>query len=174
MWLPSRVAGGTINLHSSRDQTLPKLFLANPWAIDFERASGEGYVVSAASDVLVKISLDDNGVPSVVSVPAEGDTTRVLTIAVGQNPRGVAVNNADTRAYVTNYISKDVSVVDLTQAPEVEIARLESAAPPAAGSDAERFLLGNYLFNTSRGSLTKAAERMSSEGWPVQAAIRMG
>src|SRR5512138_1501986 len=75
----SELPGGTINLQAAvKTQTFkPKLFLANPWAIAFKHASNDGYVVSAASDVLAKISLDGNGVPSVVAVPADGDTTRV-------------------------------------------------------------------------------------------------
>lgn len=164
----SELAGGTINLHAAvKAQTFtPKLFLANPWAIAFKHNANEGYVVSAASDVLVKITIDDNGVPTVVSVPADGDTTRVLTIDVHKNPRGIVINNADTRAYVYNFISKDVSVVDLTASPEVELARVQSADLPAAGSDAAKFLAGNELFHSSRGEFDEGvAERMSNEGW---------
>jgi YVTN family beta-propeller protein len=164
----SELANGTINLHEAvKNQTFkPKLFVANPWAIAFKHGSNDGYVASAASDVLVKVTLDDNGVPSVVTVPAEGDTTRVALIDVGKNPRGVVVNNADTRAYAMNYISKDVSVIDLTAAPEAEIARIQSADLPAPGSEGEKFLLGNELFNSSRGEFDEGvAERLSSEGW---------
>jgi YVTN family beta-propeller protein len=164
----SELAGGTINLHAAvKAQTFtPKIFLANPWAIAFKHASDEGYVVSAASDVLVKVTLDANGVPSVVTNPAEGDTTQVALIDVGKNPRGIVINNADTRAYVMNYISKDVSVIDLTASPEAELARVSSADLPAPGSDAEKFLLGNELFNSSRGEFDEGvAERLSNEGW---------
>ena len=164
----SELAGGTINLHAAvKAQTFkPKLFVANPWAIAFKHASNDGYVVSAASDVLVKITLDANGVPSVVTNTAEGDTTQVTHIDVGKNPRGVVINNADTRAYVMNYISKDVSVIDLTASPEVEFARVSSADLPASGSDGAKFLLGNELFNSSRGEFDEGvAERLSNEGW---------
>ncbi len=164
----SELPGGTINLHAAaKAQTFkPKLFFANPWAIAFKHGSNDGYVVSAGSDVLVKVTLDDSGVPSVVLVPAEGDTTKAVTIDVGLNPRGIVINNADTRAYVLNYISKDVTVVDLTQTPETAIASIQSADLPAAGSDGAKFLLGNYLFNTSRGEFDEGvAERMSNEGW---------
>jgi YVTN family beta-propeller protein len=164
----SELFGGTINLHAAvRSQTFtPKLFVANPWAIAFKHGSNDGYVVSAASDVLVKIAIDENGVPNVVTVPTEGDTTRVALIDVGKNPRGIAINNADTRAYVLNTISKDVSVIDLTASPESEIARIQSVDLPAAGSDGEKFLLGNELFNSSRGEFDEGvAERMSNEGW---------
>jgi YVTN family beta-propeller protein len=164
----SELSGGTINLHAAvKAQTFtPKLFLANPWAIAFKHSSDEGYVVSAASDVLVKITLDANGVPTVVTNPADGDTTHVALIDVGKNPRGIVINNADTRAYVMNYISKDVSVIDLTASPEAELARISSADLPAPGSDAEKFLLGNELFNSSRGEFDEGvAERLSNEGW---------
>ena len=164
----TELSGGTINLHEAvKNQTFtPKLFVANPWAIAFKHGSNDGYVASAASDVLVKVTLDDNGVPSVVTVPADGDTTRVALIDVGKNPRGVVVNNADTRAYVMNYISKDVSVIDLTASPETSIASIQSVDLPAAGSDGEKFLLGNQLFNSSRGEFDEGvAERMSNEGW---------
>lgn len=164
----AELPNGTINLHAAvKAQTSPqKLFLANPWAVAFKHGSSDGYVVSEASDVLVKITLDSGGVPSVVSVPADNNTTRVLSIPVGQTPRGIVINNADTRAYVMNYISKDVSVVDLTKQPEAEMARLQSANPPAAGSDAEKFLIGNYLFNTSVGTFDEGVSgRMSSQGW---------
>ena len=149
---------GTINLQAAvKTQTFkPKIFLANPWAMAFKHGSNEGYVVSAGSDVIAKVTLDDSGVPTVVTEAADGNTTRVLTIDVGKNPRGVVVNNADTRAYVANYISKDISVVDLTKTPELTVATIQSADLPAPGSDAAKFLTGNYLFNTSRGNSTKA------------------
>ena len=129
----AELPGGTINLHLAvKQQTaLPKLFLANPWAIAFKHAKNEGYVVSAASNVIVKLTLADNGVPSVATV-AVTDTKKVLTVGVGKNPRGIVVNNADTRAYVMNFISRDVSVIDLTAAPEKEIGKVAVAALPAA------------------------------------------
>jgi len=164
----SELPGGTINLHAAvKVQTFtPKLFVANPWAVAFKHASNDGYVVSSASDVLVKVTLDGNGVPTVATVAAEGDTTRVATIEVHKNPRGIVINNADTRAYVYNFISKDVSVVDLTASPEAETGRIQSADLPAPGSDAAKFLTGNELFHTSRGEFDEGvAERMSNEGW---------
>ncbi len=38
--------------------------------------------------------------------------TVVATVAVGTNPQGVAVNPAGTRAYVANFDSNSVSVID--------------------------------------------------------------
>ena len=43
-------------------------------------------------------------------------------IAVGKNPRGIVINSTDTRAYVWNYVSRDISVIDLTQSPETVAA----------------------------------------------------
>jgi hypothetical protein len=46
------------------------------------------------------------------------------------------------------------------------MARIQSTTLPAAGSDAEKFLIGNYLFNTSRGTFDDGvSDRMSSQGW---------
>ena len=163
----AELQNGTINLHLAvKNQTAtPKLFLANPWAIDFKHKTNEGYVVSAASNVIVKIALADNGVPSVVTVPVT-QTNRVLSIPVGKNPRGIVVNNADTRAYVMNFISRDVSVIDLTASPEKEITKIRAADSPAQGSEAFTFLTGNELFNTSIGTFDEGVSgRMSNNGW---------
>ena len=40
-----------------RDQTNPKkLFITQPWAIAFKLSANEGYVVSAASNIVVKVA----------------------------------------------------------------------------------------------------------------------
>lgn len=166
---PAKVelTGGTINLNAAvKQQTaLPKLFLANPWAIDFKHQANDGYVVSAASNVLAKIALDAQGIPSVVTVPVT-ETNKVLTIPVGKNPRGIVVNHADTRAYVMNFISRDVSAIDLTASPEKEMARIQAAALPPAGSENQVTLIGNELFNTSVGEFDEGVKgRMSNNGW---------
>ncbi len=163
----AELTGGTINLNVAvKNQTAtPKLFLANPWAIDFKHKANQGYVVSAASNVVAKVTLADTGVPTVVTVP-DGANTRVLEVPVGKNPRGIVVNNADTRAYVMNFISRDVSVIDLTASPEKELAKILVAALPPAGSDNFVTLLGNELFNTSVGEFDDGVKgRMSNNGW---------
>ena len=159
--------GGSINLQAAvKNQTAtPKLFLANPWAIDFKHKSNEGYVVSAASNVVAKVRLSDGGVPEVVTLP-DADKTRVLEIQVGRNPRGIVVNNADTRVYVMNFISRDVTVIDLTVSPEKALAKIQVANLPAPGSGAAITLLGNELFNTSVGEFDGGVTgRMSNNGW---------
>jgi len=158
--------GLTINLHkavASQPDGPRKLFLANPWAIAFKNHFDEGYVVSAASNVLVKVLNDPTtGALTVQSNPLDGS---VLEIPVGRNPRGIVINNADTRAYVMNYISRDVTVLDLTRFPEQVIATLRSTALPAAGSLEELNLVGKELYNTSVGEFTNSIGNMSKDGW---------
>jgi mono/diheme cytochrome c family protein len=127
--------------------------------------------VSAASDHLVRLTINPGtGVPSVASDPS--DPTRVHQIFVGKNPRGLAINSTDTRAYVMNYISRSVSVIDLNAAAPSVIATVQSAALPTAGSDADKTHAGKELYNSSTGvfdpapgTTTPIAGRMSAEGW---------
>ncbi len=158
--------GQTINLHkavASQPEGTRKLFLAVPWSIAFKTKENVGYVVSAASNVLVRIEVDPaTGAAIVSNNPLDG---AVLEIPVGRNPRGVVVNNADTRAYVMNYISRDVTVLDITRFPEQTLATLRTSALPAAGSPEELVLVGKELYNSSVGEFASSIGNMSSEGW---------
>jgi YVTN family beta-propeller protein len=172
-------AGQTINMHTAvRDQTVqPKTFITLPWAMAFKHQANEGYVISAASNLVVKLTVDPaTGVAKVqndVSNPA-----RVLQVPVGKNPRGIIVNSADTRAYVMNYVSRDVTVLNLTTVPEsVLAASLQSAALPAPGTPEDKIHIGKELYNTSigefdpaPGSNTPITRRMSNNGWGACAA----
>jgi len=166
-------AGKTINMHAAvKAQTNPaRRFITQPWAIAFKNAANQGYVASAASNLLVKVSVDPaTGLPAVQSDPS--DPTRVLQIPVGRNPRGIVVNGTDTRAYVMNYVSRDVSVVDLTSVPEHVVATMTSSALPAPGTLADKIHIGRELYNTSigefdpaPGTTTPIVGRMSNNGW---------
>jgi YVTN family beta-propeller protein len=166
-------AGKTINMHLAvKTQTNPvKRFITQPWAIAFKNASNQGYVISAASNFVVKVSVNaTTGLPAVQSDPS--DTTRVLEIPVGKNPRGIVVNGSDTRAYVMNYVSRNVSVIDLTSSPEHVIATMTSSALPTPGTLADRIHIGKELYNTSIGEFDPAPStttpivgRMSNNGW---------
>jgi hypothetical protein len=96
----------------------------------------------------------------------------VLQIPTGANPRGIVVNEADTRAYIMNYISRDVTVLDLTGPRESVIATVRSAALPAAGTLPAKIHIGKELYNTSIGVFDPATPggapivgRMSAAGW---------
>lgn len=171
-------AGKTINMHAAvRDQTNPaKLFNTLPWAVAFKNGADQGFVISAAGNVVIKLTVNPaTGEAAVQSDPA--DPTRVLQIPVGKNPRGIIVNSNDTRAYVMNYVSRDVSVLDLTASPENVIAKLQSASLPEPGTLDDKVQIGKELYNTSvgifdppPGSTTPIIGRMSRGGWGACAA----
>ncbi len=166
-------AGQTINIHSAvREQTgTPRRFVTQPWSIAMKNGANEGYVISLASNVMVKLAVNPTtGGASVQRSVA--DNTRVLQIPTGRHPRGVVVNPTDTRAYVMNYISRDVTVVDLTATPERVSATMRSADLPDPGSPEEVVHLGNELYHTSIGEFDPATPggppivgRMSNNGW---------
>jgi len=165
--------GNTLNMHLAvKNQTNPqKRFITQPWAIAFKHLANEGYVVSAASNIVVKLVLSSVDGSATVQVDPS-DTTRVLEIPVGKNPRGIVVNAADTRAFVMNFISRDVTVIDLTTSPESVVTTMQSAPLPAPGTDEDVILIGKELYNTSigtfdppSGSTVPVVGRMSNNGW---------
>jgi len=166
-------AGQTINMHRAVAlQTAPeKLFITQPWAIAFKHGADEGYVISAASNIVVKVTVDGtSGAPTVALDPL--DPTRVLEVPVGKNPRGIVVNRGDTRAYVMNYVSRDITVLDLTGVKEAPMATMPSGTLPAPGSLDAKIHVGRELYNTSVGVFDPATPggmpivgRMSRNGW---------
>jgi uncharacterized protein (TIGR03437 family) len=166
-------AGQTINIQAAVNvQTNPtKLFVTQPWAIAFKNSGGAAYIASAASNIMVKLTVDPTtGKPTVQNDLS--DSTRVFEIPVGKNPRGIVINSSDTRAYVMNYISRDVTVIDLTQSREQVLATLPSTALPQPGTLQDKILIGKELFNTSVGVFDPPAAgqpavtgRMSNNGW---------
>jgi hypothetical protein len=158
--------GLTINLQTAvaaQAEGTRKLFLAVPWSIAFKTNENVGYVVSAASNVVAKVATDPT--TGALTVQLNPIDNTVLEIPVGRNPRGIVINNNDTRAYVMNYISRDVTVIDITRFPEQVIATLRSTALPAAGSEEELVLVGKELYNTSVGEFTDSLGNMSNNGW---------
>src|SRR4051812_729117 len=119
-------AGKFLNLHlgaRTPEAGKKKLFFANPWAIGFTNQNGAGhaYVVSAGSDLLVKLNVAANGK---LSFTGGTSTTRYIDlnnptdsstdgVEAGKNPQGIVINKAGTRAYVNNFVSRNVSVVNL-------------------------------------------------------------
>jgi uncharacterized protein (TIGR03437 family) len=169
-------AGTTINMHKAvGQQTNPaKRFITQPWAIAFKHQADQAYVVSAASNIAVKLAVDPsaigNGAATVQSDPT--DATRVLEIPTGKNPRGIVIDSADKKAYVMNYVSRDVTVIDLTGQVETVSATLQSAALPNPGTPEDTLQVGKELYNTSVGVFDPATSggtaitgRMSNNGW---------
>ncbi|MCI0537821.1 MAG: beta-propeller fold lactonase family protein [Verrucomicrobiales bacterium] len=174
---------GALNLHLGARDPEPgkrKLFFANPWAIAFTTQTGAGnaYAVSAASDLLVKLNVAADGA---LSFTGDEDTTRYIDLNdpdnaatsganAGKNPQGIAITSDGTRAYVANFVSRNVSVVDLTT--DTVVAVVPTSDLPASGSQAETTLVGAEIFFSSRGnfdavpgSTGSLRDRLSSEGW---------
>ncbi|MFI4930621.1 MAG: YncE family protein, partial [Burkholderiales bacterium] len=159
-----------------------KLFPTNPSALAFKHGGAfEGFVLSRASDRLVRMVLDASNKPTINAPLAAGDPGNVVRIEVGveagdtrnSSPEGVVINGSDTRAYVMNLVSRDVSVIDISGSdPSTykEIARIASTAMPS-DAFAMQVLRGKELFNTSIGpegtndNARKPAGRMSDSGW---------
>ncbi len=174
---------GAINLHLGARDPEPgkrKLFFANPWAMAFTSASGVGsaYIVSAASDLLVKVNVGADGR---LAFTGDENTTRYIDLNnpddpltagrnAGKNPQGIVITSDGTRAYVNNFLSKNVSVVDLTTDAVIKVIPLKPL--PAPGSLQEKVLVGAEVFFSSRGhfdsvdgATVSLQDRLSSEGW---------
>jgi hypothetical protein len=126
-----------------------KLFNTNPFAIAFKQSAAEGFVVLAATDRLLRVTLNDNGVPTINPPANAGDPGNIVRIELkdpdeiltpdpddtigGKNPRGIVLNSKDTRAYVMDFVSRDIAVVDISgNDPKLyhTIARIPSAQLP--------------------------------------------
>lgn len=116
-----------------------------PRAIAVTADGQKAYVVLAGSDVVMGINLSDPETPKLIGF-----------WAVGNNPRGIVLDQEGTRAYVMNYLSRDVSVLDLTNTvSRPELARIRSTPETLV----PELLRGKILFNNA------SDPRMSRIGW---------
>ena len=173
---------GALNLHlGAREPEAgkTKLFFANPWAMVCNNPlnPNTAYVVSAGSDLLVKLNVSASGVLSFSGAcpTCDANTARYIDLNdpnnaatgganAGKNPLGIVINNLGSKAYVMNYISRNVSVIDL--ATDSVITVIQTTPLPPAGSDAEELHVGAEMFFASRGVFDGGkVDRLSSEGW---------
>jgi YVTN family beta-propeller protein len=172
--------GRFLNLHlgaRTPEAGKKKLFFANVWAIGFTERSGAGsaYVVSSGSDLLVKVNVAANGALSFTGGAA---TTRYVDLNdpanpatagdnAGKNPQGIVINRQGNKAWVNNFVSRNISVVDLTNDRVLRTIRI--ADLPRPGSQEETVAVGAEMFFGSRGNFSgpgsPTSERLSSEGW---------
>lgn len=150
-----------------------RLFNTNPFALALKNGGNEGFVAASATNRLVRVVIDAAGAPTInaptAAVPL--GQSPILRVEVGKNPRGIAITSTDTRAFVMNFLSRDISVIDLAQNPPKVIGTVASATLPAGGTLDAIVLRGHELFNTSVGPVGTAenalppAGRMSDFGW---------
>src|SRR5262249_61959044 len=120
----------------------------------FKQSANEGVVVLGGVARLVRVVLAADGTPSINAPTAllpAGTLSDIVRIPVGKNPVGIVINSTDTRAYVLNFISRDISALDISginPALYHEIKKISSAALPPAGSQAAIIHLGHELFNS--------------------------
>ncbi len=138
-----------------------KRFVTNPYFIAFRHNSNSGYVISAASDQAVKLELDANGKPTINAPTAPGGADGIVRIITGKNPRAMVINQNDTRGYIWNYVSRDVTVVNLSN--DATLDTIVTAAQPsdALGREIQK---GKELFNSSIGPVTFNEEIDANEG----------
>src|SRR5262249_43016052 len=130
----------------------------------------DAWVVIQNSDLVVRLTVDASGIPTIgaplVAGPSQIVRVDLQGVAPGQiagkAPRGIAINSTGTRAYISNFVSRSVTSVDISNPtlPTIAATALSSALPPS-GSDEATALLGAELFYTGRGP----DGRMSSESW---------
>jgi YVTN family beta-propeller protein len=157
-----------------------KLFFANSWAIAFTTQSGKGsaYVVSAGSDLLVKVNVAADGT---LSFTVDKDTTRYIDLNdpanpntsgdnAGKNPQGIVISDDGKHAWVANFVSRNVSIIDLVH--DEVLGTVRTTELPAPGSQAETVLVGAEMFFSSRGHFDRLPgmtisvdERLSQNGW---------
>lgn len=172
---------GDINLHLGGrvpEAGKQELYFANPDAIAFTTQDGDGYayVASGGSDILVKLRVSGKGA---LAFTVDDNTTRYIDLNdpdvaatsganAGKNPIGIVINSAGSVAYVLNFVSRNVSVVNLNVDRVVKVIPTENL--PAPGSEAEMMLVGAELFFSSRGNFVNPAgsgasrNRLSEKG----------
>ena len=143
------------------------------------RGNGAAYVVSAGSDLLVKVNVDGSGK---LDFTVDADTTRYIDLNdpanpatsgdnAGKNPQGIVINKQGTRAYVTNFVSRNVSrrrphaPTGGEGHPHRSAAR-RPARPRRSWRSAPRCSSPRAATSTARRARpSPPTERLSSEGW---------
>jgi YVTN family beta-propeller protein len=146
----------------------PRLFLTNPVAMTWRPDGSDAWVVIQNSDLVVRLTIDKNGIPTVNNPLVAGPSTLVRVdleanngFIPGKAPRGLVINSLGDRAYVMNYVSRSISTIDISSDPPAVVGTTLATALPKPGSKEATVQLGKELFFTGRGPMG----RMSSESW---------
>jgi DNA-binding beta-propeller fold protein YncE len=148
----------------------PRLFFPNPVAMAWRSDGSDAWIVVQNSNALVRVTVDANGTPTIGAPLAAGAGSIVRVDLedvqegeiVGKAPRGLVLNSRGSRAYVFNFVSRSVSVVDLSvPSSPIIVGTARASKLPAAGTKAAAVQLGAELFFTGRGP----NGRMSADSW---------
>jgi YVTN family beta-propeller protein len=145
----------------------PRFFMSNPVAVAWRPDGSDAWAAIQTSDLLVRLTADADGVPS-IGAPLVAGPSQIVRLDLDSSPsplpfkapRGIAINGAGTRLFVSNFVSRSVAVVDISNpnAPSIVSEVASSALPSGIGFEA---LIGGAFFRAGRGP----DDRMSSEGW---------
>lgn len=135
--------GSTLRLHlNDSDFSTPVNF---PRAVAVTLDGQRAFLVLAGSDAVMGVDLAKSEQPELLGF-----------WPTGTNPRGIVLNPEGNRAYVMNYLSRDVSVLDVADT----VRRRELARIPVVQETLEpEMLRGKILFNNA------ADPRLSHLGW---------
>jgi hypothetical protein len=88
----------------------------------------------------------------------------------GKNPQGIVITDDGKTAYVANFVSRNISIVNLLTDKVSKVIR--TTALPAPGSKQEKTLVGAEMFFSSRGHFNKPPgttisvdNRLAQIGW---------
>ncbi|HZI93157.1 MAG TPA: beta-propeller fold lactonase family protein, partial [Patescibacteria group bacterium] len=115
--------------------------VSQPVAIDFSPNGAVALIANQASNDLAILNA--------------GTRAQISLVDVGDAPQGVAVTPDGTKAYVSNYLGRSVSVVSVANPALAAVLRTVTVTPEPL---APGILNGKKLFFTSRG-------RMSTDNW---------
>jgi DNA-binding beta-propeller fold protein YncE len=148
----------------------PRLFLPNPVAMAWRNDGSDAWIVVQSSNALVRLTVDGDGIPTIGAplAPGAGSIVRVDLEDVqegdvaGKAPRGIVLNSRGSRAYVFNFVSRSITVVDISvPTSPLIVGTARAAKQPAPGTKAATVQLGAELFHSGRGP----NGRMSADAW---------
>lgn len=116
-----------------------------PRAVAVAPQARTAYIVLAGTDAVMGVDL------------SQPERAKLIGFwPTGKNPRGIVVSNDGTRAFVMNYLSRDISILELTDTESRrEIARVKVAPETLE----PKILRGKILFNNANDP------RLSRLGW---------
>lgn len=127
------IAGGRSNLN----QIIATPGVSQPVALDF----------TPAGDIVIVVDMASNDV-TILNATTRAE---IRTVLVGDAPQGIAINPAGTRAYVSNLLSRTVSVLSINPPASAAVLSTISVTPETLPAN---ILNGKKLFFSSRGRLS--------------------